>query len=485
MILYLGLISHRTSSYAFQTISRHRSRSSRFDTSLGERRIGVGLAKSVEREGVYSKFNPPSVFPSDPPEAKSGLPDLTKPFTVLGIETSCDDTGVAVVRSDGAILGEAVVGQADIHAEWGGVVPNLAMDAHKSAIQSTVQLALERAGLKSPADVDAIGVTVGPGLEVCLRVGAGAAKALALEHRLPFVGVHHLEAHCLMARIPSSPLVPPTPYQDQKELVEDELVYPFLALLVSGGHCQLLLVEGAGRYSVVGGTLDDALGEAYDKAARLLGISVGIGGGPVLEALARGGDPESVPMTVPMLQRKGCDFSFAGLKNAFRMAANNKAAEFNVEDASLLEEPVKADLAASFQHTAIKHLEHRLKRAMQICEDRNIYNLAIVGGVAANQEIRERIQALCEKRSLILKRKASRSADPPPDFHCESWMLFVPPPRLCTDNGVMVAWAAIERLKLGVSDSPLENDVFPRWPLGKALAQDLQPLKEQEKMAKK
>jgi hypothetical protein len=214
---------------------------------------------------------------------------------VLGIETSCDDTGVAVVRSDGAVLGEALASQHQIHEEWGGVVPGLARDAHAAVIDAMVAEALAKAGMASVAEVDAVGVTVGPGLEICLRVGCETGKALAAAHGKPFVGVHHLEAHCLMARM-GAPLVPdpaPAPaspaQEGESESQQPPLVdFPFLALLVSGGHCMILECRGVGRYRILGGTLDDALGEAYDKAARLLRIGTGAAGGPAMEVCVGG-----------------------------------------------------------------------------------------------------------------------------------------------------------------------------------------------------
>lgn len=211
-------------------------------------------------------------------------------FTVLGIETSCDDTGVAVVRSDGVVLGEALASQHAIHEQWGGVVPGLARDAHVAVIDAMVAEALKKAGMASAAEVDAVGATVGPGLEICLRVGCEAGKALAVAHDKPFVCVHHLEAHCLMARIGAPLEEPGGPAGRQEEEREEgsksdsaSAGFPFLALLVSGGHCMILECRGVGRYRILGGTLDDALGEAYDKAARLLRIGTGAAGGPAIE----------------------------------------------------------------------------------------------------------------------------------------------------------------------------------------------------------
>ena len=247
-------------------------------------RAAVGRPKAVGWDGARGLAR------------RAGGAPLREPFTVLGIETSCDDTGVAVVRSDGEILGEAIASQAELHEAWGGVVPGIARDAHRDALGGAVELALRRAGLSSAAEVDAVAVTVGPGLEICLRVGCEEAVRLATAHGKAFVAVHHLEAHVLMARLACHPPPP----------------FPFLTLLTSGGHCQLLLTRGIGDHQVIGSTLDDALGEAYDKVARLLELPVGGGGGPALESLAREGDPSATPLPVPMRNKPSFDFSFAG-----------------------------------------------------------------------------------------------------------------------------------------------------------------------------
>mmetsp|Transcript_45509 Transcript_45509/g.110225 ORF Transcript_45509/g.110225 Transcript_45509/m.110225 type:complete len:482 (-) Transcript_45509:478-1923(-) len=393
-----------------------------------KRRKLIGLAKAVDR-GQFSITYQPGGPNGDAFESKSGLPSSSKPFTVLGIESSCDDTGAAVVRSDGTILGEALASQAEIHEEWGGIVPGLAKTAHEENLDQVIELALENANL-SMEQVDAIGVTVGPGLEICLRVGCNRAKELAIQYKKPFVGIHHLEAHILMAR-----------------LENPDLEFPFLSLLVSGGHCQILKCMGIGRYSVIGGTLDDSLGEAFDKTARLLGLPVGGGGGPAVEKLALEGNRTAVPLTIPLLQRKDCDFSYAGLKTNVRRAAEKLAMERGVELPSDLPREDKADIAASFQHIAIRHLEHRLNRAISNIaveeQEEEIKTLALVGGVAANIELRSRLEELCENHG---------------------WSLAVPPPRLCTDQGAMSAWAAVERLKLGSSDEPDGQDVYARYP---------------------
>ena len=384
----------------------------------------IGVAKAVDR-GQFSVTYQPGGPDGQSFSAKSGLPDTSKPFTVLGIESSCDDTGAAVVRSDGVILGEALASQADIHEEWGGVVPGLAKTAHEENLDWVIELALENAKM-SLADVDAIGVTVGPGLEICLRVGCNRARQLAIDTNKPFVGIHHLEAHILMARLDRA-----------------DVEFPFLALLVSGGHCQILKCLGVGRYTIIGGTLDDSLGEAFDKTARLLGLPVGGGGGPAVEKLAKEGNRTSVPLTIPLQKRKDCDFSYAGLKTNVRRAAEKIAAERELESVNDLKHEDKADIAASFQHIAIKHLEQRLERAMQMMEKEDIKTLALVGGVAANMELRSRLEAICEKRE---------------------WMMVVPPPKLCTDQGAMSAWASVERLRLGSSDDPTNQEVYARYP---------------------
>ena len=364
--------------------------------------------------------------------AASGLPNLERPYCVLGIETSCDDTAAAVVRSDGAILGEAVVSQHEIHAQFGGIVPGLARDAHAEAIDEVVALAVERAGLDGVGAVDAVAATVGPGLEICLRVGARKAVDVAEAHAKPFVAMHHLEAHCLISRLPDPASARPE--------------FPFLALLVSGGHCQLLWIRGVGDIAVLGGTLDDALGEAYDKAARMLGLAAPTGGGPAVEQMARAGDAASIALPVPMRQRKDCDFSYAGLKNALRVQINERREALGLGEGAPLPDGDAADFAASFQRVAITHVEDRLKTAFKAVAgdlpDGGAPTLALVGGVAANAELRSRVAALCE---------------------AHGWALAVPAPRLCTDNGAMVAWAAIEKLNLGVSDA-LDDEVLARWP---------------------
>lgn len=226
-----------------------------------KRRQFIGKAKAVDR-GQWANIYSPGGDDGVSFTALSGLPNRSKPFIVLGIESSCDDTGAAVVRSDGVILGESLASQNEIHEEWGGIVPGLAKNAHEEKIDLVIQDAISRAGLKSVADVDAIGVTVGPGLEICLRVGCNKARSLAIEHKKPFVGVHHLEAHILMARLPFDDTAKfKIGGCDGIHQSMRSIQFPFLALLVSGGHCQLLKCNGIGKYSIIGGTIDDSLGK--------------------------------------------------------------------------------------------------------------------------------------------------------------------------------------------------------------------------------
>jgi N6-L-threonylcarbamoyladenine synthase len=425
-----------------QESPHNKRKEERYQKAREKRRKFIGMAKAVDRGQFAVTYNPGASDGNF--QALSGLPDRTRPFTVLGIESSCDDTGAAVVRSDGVILGEALASQQEIHEEWGGVVPGLARDAHVEKIDGVIEEALQNANL-SLEDVDAIGVTVGPGLEICLRVGAYKARELAVQYNKPFVGVHHLEAHVMMARIGPGVTVESTPETHESERAMN---FPFLALLVSGGHCQLMKCHGIGNYTIIGGTLDDSLGEAFDKTARMLGLPVGGGGGPAVERLAKEGNITAVKLPIPLQKRKDCDFSYAGLKTAVRMATDKLRIERGLETNEELSREDKANVAASFQNVAIKHIEQRLVRAMALCEDENdIKTLAVVGGVAANQELRSRLDAICNDKG---------------------WEMHVPPPRLCTDQGAMAAWAAVERIMVGSSDVAATQEVYARYPFSTA-----------------
>lgn len=341
---------------------------------------------------------------------------------VLGIETSCDETAAAVLAPDGRVLAEALLSQTD-HAAFGGVVPEIAARAHLTYLPRLVSEVMARAGLGFSA-LGGVAASSGPGLIGGLIVGSGFAKGVALAHDLPFVAVNHLEAHALTARLPG--------------LVPGGAGFPYLLLLVSGGHCQCVSVQALGRYVRLGGTIDDAVGEAFDKVGKLLGL--GWPGGPAVERLAVGGDPARFALPRPLLGRSGCDFSFSGLKTAVaQVVAGFPPGALPVRDA--------ADIAAGFQAAVAETLADRVGNAMKMFVKSNGAGLLVMaGGVAANAAIRTAL---------------GRVAD------AHGFRLAAPPLRLCTDNAVMVAWAGIERLRAGVA-SPLDHAPRPRWPLDSA-----------------
>ena len=342
---------------------------------------------------------------------------------VLGIETSCDETAVAIVAGDGAVLAESLLSQEREHAPFGGVVPEIAARAHLAHLPRMVRDTLARAEL-AVGDLAGVAASGGPGLIGGLIVGSGMAKGLALAAGVPYVAVNHLEAHALTARLPG--------------LVPGGLSFPYLLLLVSGGHCQCVIVEGVGHYARLGGTVDDAVGEAFDKVAKLLGLPWP--GGPALERLATQGNPARYVFPRPMLGRAGCDFSFSGLKTAVAQEVARRAP-------GSLEARDAADIAASFQRAVGEVLADRAANAMQIFASRYqrqaVPSLVVAGGVAANVSLRAALERAAESLGF---------------------RLIAPPVRLCTDNAVMVAWAGIERLRLGLSDS-LDFAPRPRWPL--------------------
>lgn len=352
----------------------------------------------------------------------SGVNTSDQEMVVLGIETSCDDTGAAVVRrrADGSceILADEVWDQHDSHQPFGGVVPEIAARSHVERVDIVVDKAMRASGL-SYDQLSAVSVTAGPGLIGGVMVGLTAAKAIALTHDLPLVPVNHLEGHALSARM------------------TEHAPFPYLLLLISGGHTQLIRVEGLGNYQRLGTTIDDAAGEAFDKTAKLLGL--GQPGGPRIEAAAKDGDPDRYDLPRPLLQRPGCDFSLAGLKTAVRLAAEG-VANPSSRDA--------ANLAAAFQQAIADHLSRRTERAMVMLEGFSAAPaLVVAGGVAANGAIKEALFNLCQE---------------------QGWQMIVPPVKYCTDNGAMIAWAGAERLAAGLV--PAFNDALglaprARWPL--------------------
>ncbi|MDZ3831999.1 MAG: tRNA (adenosine(37)-N6)-threonylcarbamoyltransferase complex transferase subunit TsaD [Sphingopyxis sp.] len=327
---------------------------------------------------------------------------------ILGLESSCDETAAALVDSDRRILAHRVAGQEADHAPYGGVVPEIAARAHVDRLAPIVEAVLADAGV-TLSDVDAIAATAGPGLIGGVMVGLVTGKALAHAANKPLIAVNHLEGHALSPR-----------------LADPHLYFPYLLLLVSGGHCQLLLVRGVDDYRRLATTIDDAAGEAFDKTAKLLGL--GYPGGPAVERVAADGDPRAVPLPRPLIGSAEPHFSFAGLKSAVARAAGSGAYD-------------RADLAASFQQAVVDCLVDRSRIALSVCPEATAF--VVAGGVAANGAIR---QALTEL--------AARFDKP-----------FVAPPLwLCTDNGAMIAWAGAERFAAGLTND-LSVAARPRWPL--------------------
>jgi N6-L-threonylcarbamoyladenine synthase len=335
---------------------------------------------------------------------------------VMGIETSCDETAVAIVeapaepRPVGRILANVVYSQLTEHRRFGGVVPEIAARAHLERLDGLVADALSEARLGF-ADLDGIAVTGGPGLIGGVMVGVMTAKAIAFAHDKPFLAVNHLEGHALSVRL------------------TEDVSFPYLLLLVSGGHCQLLTVDGPGRFRRLGTTIDDAVGECFDKTAKLLGL--GFPGGPAMERAASSGDGARFALPRPMWRKPGCDFSFSGLKTAVRQTAERLPAD---------DRQAVADLCASFQRTVGDVLVDRCANALALAPAQT---LVVAGGVAANAYLRRRLETLTVLHGV---------------------RLVAPPVELCTDNGAMIAWAGLERLRLGMID-PLDFRPRPRWPL--------------------
>lgn len=334
-------------------------------------------------------------------------------LTVLGIETSCDETAVAVVNDQRQILANLVLSQIDDHAQYGGIVPEIAARSHLHHLRDLVNKALVAADL-SFADIDAIAATAGPGLIGGVMIGTMMAKSLAYALDKPFIAVNHLEGHALTVGL------------------SHDVQPPYLLLLVSGGHTQLLTVPALGAYHLLGSTHDDAVGEAFDKVAKTLGL--GYPGGPIIEKLAKNGDPNRYRLPVPLRGRDDCSFSLSGLKTAvITLCAQPGFDKDNPQDI--------ADLCASFQQTITRHLIDRCSKAMRRCDDMHI--LVIAGGVSANQYIYGQLSDLCKR---------------------EGWQCIAPPLNLCADNAAMIAWAGLQHYH---QHHPSNLDFIPkaRWPL--------------------
>ena len=348
---------------------------------------------------------------------------MVQTLTVLGLESSCDDTAAAVVRQaeDGAaqILSSVVHGQTELHSDFGGVVPEIAARAHAEKLDVCVAQALDQAGVGLGA-IDAIAVTAGPGLIGGVISGVMCAKGLCAATGLPLVGVNHLAGHALTPRL------------------TDQVGYPYLMLLVSGGHCQYLIASGPDEFTRLGGTIDDAPGEAFDKTARLLGLPQP--GGPSVEAEAKRGDPGRFRFPRPLLDREGCDLSFSGLKTALMRMRDQI-----VSEKGGLTRQDRADLCAGFQQAVVDTLAEKTRRAIDqyLARVPSDPVLAVAGGVAANQAIRQALETVCAQTGTRFT---------------------APPLALCTDNAAMIAYAGIERFRTGARDG-MDLAARPRWPL--------------------
>jgi len=336
---------------------------------------------------------------------------MSAAMVVLGLETSCDETAAALVDAERRVLGETILSQLEEHRPYGGVVPEIAARSHLDHLDRLIERTMRESKLGF-GDLAGIAATGGPGLIGGVMVGVMMAKAISAVRNLPFIAVNHLEGHALSARLSHG------------------VAFPYLLLLVSGGHCQLLLVEDVGGYRRLGTTIDDAAGEAFDKAAKLLGL--GYPGGPALERAASAGDPSRIPLPRPMLGRPGCDFSFSGLKTALRHRLAKPAPG------------EMADLAASFQAAVVDCLADRTSNAIAMAKTiAPVTALVVAGGVAANASLRQRLDRVAAAGGLDL---------------------VAPPLKLCTDNAAMIAWAGLERLQRGLVDG-LDFAPRPRWPL--------------------
>ena len=351
---------------------------------------------------------------------------MARTLTLLGLESSCDDTGAAVVRGvPGAaeVLSSVVEGQSTLHAAFGGVVPEIAARAHAERMDIVVRAALAEAGL-GLGDLDGIAVTAGPGLIGGVMSGVMCAKGLSVGTGLPLIGVNHLAGHALTPRL------------------TDGVGFPYLMLLVSGGHCQFLLVRGVGDYMRLGGTIDDAPGEAFDKTARLLALPQP--GGPSVEACAAEGDAKRFRFPRPLLDREGCDMSFSGLKTALLRTRDEVMVDGTLRAGD------RADLCAGFQQAVVDVLAEKTRRALALylAEAAADPVLAVAGGVAANKAIRAGLETVAASQGV---------------------RFVAPPLRLCTDNGAMIAYAGLERFAAGEVDD-LTLAARPRWPLDPARA---------------
>lgn len=341
---------------------------------------------------------------------------------VLGIESSCDETAAAIVNDKKEILGQSLLSQEE-HKVFGGVVPEIAARSHLEHIDEIIESCLKKSNI-TLNDIDAIAASSGPGLIGGVVIGVMAAKALALALNKPFIAVNHLEGHALCPRLTG------------------DVKYPYLLLLVSGGHCQILIVKGVGEFERLGTTIDDAAGEAFDKVAKMLNL--GYPGGPMIEKMASVGNENRFVLPRPLHNSGDCNLSFSGLKTAVRKIIESYSPDGKIEHA-IINKQDTADICASFQYAATQSLCNKLKQAIKIFKEKypDGKDLVVSGGVAANTYLREHLKSLAEKNNLEFS---------------------APPIKFCTDNGVMIAWAGLERFQAGYTND-LNFKPRPRWPL--------------------
>ncbi|XP_046688848.1 probable tRNA N6-adenosine threonylcarbamoyltransferase, mitochondrial isoform X3 [Homalodisca vitripennis] len=367
--------------------------------------------------------------------------------TILGIETSCDDTGCAIVNNEGHILGESLHSQQEIHLEHGGIIPPVARDLHKAAIQNVVKKALDAANMKI-ADVDAIATTLKPGLPLSLIIGMQYGKHLSKISKKPFIPIHHMEAHALTIRM------------------VEQVEFPFLVLLISGGHCLLAVAQSATHFQLIGQSRDDAPGEVLDKAARRLKLRNilefrSMSGGQAIELAASRGNPKAYEFGIPMRTYRNCDFSFSGFKNSIHRITMAEEKKYEVTGGQTIPKPVLYDVCASLQHSIAIHICHRVQRAIEYANLKQLIppnrrNLVISGGVACNKYIKRAVGVVCREMDYSVR---------------------VPPPHLCTDNGIMIAWNGMERWRVQDGIYQHDNldclDIQARCPLGQDLSEDV------------
>ncbi|GJJ77480.1 N6-L-threonylcarbamoyladenine synthase [Entomortierella parvispora] len=486
--------------------------------------LEIRIARRLCASSSIVRLPPKRSFSSLPPISSTSSSSSTapcsekpRPLIALGIETSCDDTCAAVVTSDRRILSEVLRTQHHLHEPMGGIVPKLAHHAHMRNLPAVVQEAIQKADLgeRGIQAIDLIAVTRGPGLAHSLGVGLNAAKTLAAALNKPLIGVHHMEAHALTARLtsqdphlltdqssdnkvaaaaePSSAPSHWTRADHNKRLAGSDPypAFPFLTLLVSGGHTMLLIAHSVDRYTTLATTVDDSIGDAFDKSARELQIPwlAGRAGGPgaSLEEFAKGSkNPERyldqlpIPMSLRNNKRE-MKFSFAGLKAAVTRIVKQETQEAELAGAArglhpneieFMDIERRRDLAAGFQHCAVTHLGQKVAQGLEHCREQglDISSLVISGGVGRNATVRSTMEQVCaapmrqEKKSSHQQKQKQKQQQQQPTLPKKVIQVICPPPKLCTDNAVMIAWTGIERFQLGLVD-PYDIDIVPKWPL--------------------